>query len=112
MIEGFFRWAWRRGAAAAILVGAVLLATAASADPANVLRFFIGGTVGSSPDLLARRVADAISVTLNRPVIVLNRPGASGMIAMEAVAQAKPDGDTIGFVTMSQLVFNTYLRSE
>ena len=68
--------------------------------------------MGGSPDLLARRVADAISVTLNRPVIVLNRPGAGGMIAMEAVAQAKPDGDTIGFATMSQLIFNTYLFAD
>jgi len=65
--------------------------------------------VGSSTDLMARRLSDGLSEALGRPVIVLNRPGASGMIAMEALAQAKPDGDTLGLATMSQLVFNTYL---
>jgi len=112
MPDGVVRAAWRRCVNAAILVAVVSLAPAATVGGANALRFIVGGAVGSSPDLLARRVGDALSVTLSRPVIVLNRPGASGMIAMEAVAQAKPDGDTIGIATMSQLIFNSYLFAD
>jgi tripartite-type tricarboxylate transporter receptor subunit TctC len=85
-----------------------LVPSDARADRAGALRFIVGGSVGSSPDLIARRLSDGLSDALGRPVIVLNRPGASGMIAIEAVAHAKPDGDTIGLATMSQLVFNTY----
>jgi len=109
MPDGTLRAAWPRCVAAVILIAFVSVAPAVTRGGANALRIIVGGAPGSSPDLLARRVADAISVTLSRPVIVLNRPGASGMIAMEAVAHAKPDGDTIGLATMSQLIFNAYL---
>ena len=112
MPDGVVRAAWRRCVTAAILIAVVSVAPAATVGGANALRFIVGGAAGSSPDLLARRVADALSVTLSRPVIVLNRPGASGMIAMEAVAHAKPDGDTIGLATMSQLIFNSYLFAD
>jgi tripartite-type tricarboxylate transporter receptor subunit TctC len=84
----------------------------ARSDRGNALRFIVGGAAGSYPDLIARHLADGLSVVLQRPVIVLNRPGAGGMIATEAVVQAKPDGDTIGLATMSQLIFNVYLFSD
>ena len=109
MPDGTLRAAWPRCIAAVILIAFVSVAPAVTRGGANALRIIVGGAPGSSTDLLVRRVADAISVTLSRPVIVLNRPGASGMIAMEAVAHAKPDGDTIGLATMSQLIFNAYL---
>jgi tripartite-type tricarboxylate transporter receptor subunit TctC len=98
-----------RCAAAVVFVALFLLASDARSDRADVLRFIVGGSPGSTPDLIARRLSDGLSTALGRPVTVLNRPGASGMIAIEAVARAKPDGDTIGLATMSQLVFNTYL---
>ena len=101
----------RRCVAAAVLIVAISLALAAKGDRADPLRFIVGAAAGSSPDLVARRLADGLSGELQRSVIVLNRPGASGMIAMEAVAHARPDGDTIGLATMSQLIFNTYVFS-
>jgi tripartite-type tricarboxylate transporter receptor subunit TctC len=101
----------RRCVAAAVLIVAISLALAAKGDRADPPRFIVGAAAGSSPDLVARRLADGLSGELQRSVIVLNRPGASGMIAMEAVAHARPDGDTIGLATMSQLIFNTYVFS-
>jgi tripartite-type tricarboxylate transporter receptor subunit TctC len=98
-----------RCAAAVVFVALLLLPSDARSDRADALRFIVGGSVGSTPDLIARRLSDGLSAALGRPVAVLNRPGASGMIAMEAVARAKPDGATIGLANMSQLVFNTYL---
>ncbi|MCL4747147.1 MAG: tripartite tricarboxylate transporter substrate binding protein [Burkholderiaceae bacterium] len=56
---------------------------------------------GSSTDTYARMIADRLSVALSVPVIVENRPGATGQIAAEAVATAKPDGSTLLFTTNS-----------
>ena len=103
---------WRRCVVAAVVIAATSLAPAATSDHAGALRMIVGASPASHPDLVARRLGDGLSGALGRPVIVLNRPGASGMIAMEAVAQAKPDGDTIGYATMSQLVFNAYVFSD
>lgn len=54
---------------------------------------------GSSTDTYARMLAERLSVALSVPVIVENRPGATGQIAAEAVAAAKPDGNTLLFTT-------------
>ena len=49
-------------------------------------------------DLTARALADAMKDSLGRPVIVENKPGAAGRLVLEAVKQAKPDGDTLMLV--------------
>jgi tripartite-type tricarboxylate transporter receptor subunit TctC len=61
---------------------------------AGGLRILIGFAPGGSTDLLARHLADAMKDILGRPVIVENRTGASGRLAVEAVRQAA-DGDTL-----------------
>ena len=50
---------------------------------------------GGPADLLARTVAEGMSETLGRPVVVENRAGAGTAIGARAVAQAKPDGYTL-----------------
>src|SRR5689334_934390 len=50
---------------------------------------------GGSVDLVARAVAREMSETWKQPVVVLNRPGASGNIGAEQVARAAPDGYTL-----------------
>jgi tripartite-type tricarboxylate transporter receptor subunit TctC len=63
--------------------------------PTRPLRILVGFPGGSTPDLVARTIADPLSKALGQPVIVDNRPGASGNIAADAVVKATDD-HTIG----------------
>lgn len=67
----------------------------ASAWPTQVVRIVVGFPGGSSPDALARLLAEPLSRALGQPVIVDNKPGAGGNIGVDAVAKAT-DGHTIG----------------
>src|SRR5690606_31317056 len=56
----------------------------------------LGFSAGGSVDIMARGVAEEMSSILGQRVIVMNREGASGVVAMSAVASAKPDGYLLG----------------
>ena len=62
---------------------------------ANPVRLVVGFAAGGSVDLLARAVGEQLSQQLGRPVIVENKLGAAGRLAVEAVKTARPDGDTL-----------------
>lgn len=62
------------------------------------LKILVGFAAGGSADQTARLVADQLRVQLKRPVVVENRTGAGGRLAVEAAKAAKPDGDTLVFV--------------
>jgi tripartite-type tricarboxylate transporter receptor subunit TctC len=80
--------------------------------PARAIKLITGGAPGSITDSIARPLAEKMSSDLAQPVIVENRPGAGGIVAMDIVAKASPDGYTIAVATMSQLVFNSYLFAQ
>ena len=65
------------------------------AYPARPVRILCGFPGGSSQDIVARIIAQWLSERLAAPVIVDNRPGAGGNIAVEAVVNAPPDGYTL-----------------
>jgi tripartite-type tricarboxylate transporter receptor subunit TctC len=67
-------------------------ALAQSKWPAKPVRMVLGFSTGTSTDVVARIVADAVSPRLGQQVIVENRPGASATIAANLVAKAAPDG--------------------
>ena len=69
--------------------------TKAVAWPTQAVRIVVGFPGGSSPDALARLVAEPLSRALGQPVIVDNKPGAGGNIGVDAVAKST-DGHTIG----------------
>lgn len=100
------------------IVGTAALATTvmrpfafarAESFPARPLHLLVGGGAGSVPDMVARLIGDKLSVLLGEPVIVENRPGAGGIIAMQGLVGSSPDGYTLALATMSQAVFNSYL---
>ena len=84
--------------------GAVSAASAASTPgwPSKPLKIIVGFPGGSSPDLVARTLAEPLSQRLGQPVIVENRVGAGGNIGADAVARAT-DGHTIGVMINGNL---------
>ena len=77
------------------------LATGAEAawsqDSSAVLRIVVPFPAGGIIDAMARLLANAVAGTLNRSVIIDNRPGAAGLIGTRAVQLALPDGATLLF---------------
>ena len=59
------------------------------------LKVIVPAPAGGTTDIAARVVGQQMSVDIGRPVIIENRPGASGSIGLQAMLQAAPDGDTI-----------------
>jgi len=74
-------------------------ALAAAGGPAfaqdRTVKFLVGFPAGASLDTMTRLVADKMRISLGQPVVVENRPGAAGQIAMSAVKAAPPDGLTL-----------------
>ncbi|CAM4158638.1 tripartite tricarboxylate transporter substrate binding protein [Bordetella tumulicola] len=93
---------FRRARTLALLV--CLNTACMSAYAAPPIRLEVGFPPGGTTDVMARLVAKALSAQIGRDIVVENRPGASGNIAASAVAQAKPDGNTLLFVPSSHAV--------
>lgn len=73
--------------------------------PSHPLRIVVPYPAGGTYDRLARVLAKRLTASLDQTVIVDNRPGAHGMIAISAVARAAPDGYTL-LLSGSSLVLN------
>ena len=74
---------------------------AADSWPTRPVRIVVAQARGGPPDVIARFIAEPLSNALGVPVIVDNRPGASGIIGIEAVSNAAPDGYTLVIGTLS-----------
>lgn len=77
-------------------------AAAATAWPTRPVKILVGFPPGSTPDVAARLLGDALAKTLGQPVVVENKPGASGNIAADLVAKATDD-HTLGVVINGNL---------
>lgn len=79
--------------------------------PTKPIRLVVGYPSGSSPDMQARLIADPLSRALGQPVVVENRPGASGNIGADLLARAD-DGHTIGVIGNGPLTSSKYLYTK
>jgi tripartite-type tricarboxylate transporter receptor subunit TctC len=90
---------------ALILVSAAVAAFA-QGYPARPIRLLTPVVPGGGLDFIARLIAPALGNDLGKSLVVDNRPGASGAIAMEITARAVPDGYTLAIFSVSQVIYS------
>ena len=78
----------------ACLASSLALAQTTDAWPSRPLTLVVASAAGSGLDVIARETAQKLSLALKQPVVVDNKPGASGVLAGTTVAKSKPDGYT------------------
>lgn len=82
--------------AALMLAALVAVPFAATAlTPGRTITIIVPFTPGTGPDILARTIGEEIQRRWNQPVVVENKPGASGNLGTQTVARADPDGHTL-----------------
>jgi tripartite-type tricarboxylate transporter receptor subunit TctC len=97
--------------AISVLIFATLGAASALAQtyPAKPIKIIVSTSPGGVTDLAARILGQHISAKTGQAVVIDNRAGASGNIAMDALAKSEPDGYTIGVANTGNIVINPYL---
>jgi tripartite-type tricarboxylate transporter receptor subunit TctC len=93
----------RRSLLAAPLVLAAMPSRAQQWVPKQPIKILVGYAPGGTADITARLAADAITRQHGYPVVVDNKTGAGGFIALKQVAQSPPDGYTVGIGIMGQI---------
>ena len=93
------RAAFQRLSAMAVALGAArVLPARAQAYPSKAITLVVPYTPGGTTDNIVRAIQNKLSEQLGQPVIIENRPGASGNVGNRSVARAAPDGYTIGIM--------------
>lgn len=78
--------------------------------PAKPIHLIVPYSPGGTSDAAARLLAEHLHAALGQPVLVENKPGASGTSGMDIVAKAVPDGLTLAFAAISPLTLNPHLQ--
>jgi tripartite-type tricarboxylate transporter receptor subunit TctC len=87
-----------------------LIAFAAQAQfPSRPIRLLVPNPPGGATDTVARVIAPALGDALGQPVVVENKPGSNGNLAMEITAKAPPDGQTLILAADAQIVIGPHL---
>jgi tripartite-type tricarboxylate transporter receptor subunit TctC len=98
--------------AASLCLAAALPATKAQAQaayPSKPVKFVNSFPPGGPSDILARSVADILQAMFKQPVLVENKPGASGNIGADLVAKSPPDGYTVLFGIDTTVTVNPHI---
>lgn len=95
------------------LLSAVLAMPAQATDyPQKSIRIIVPFAAGGITDVMGRTIATRLSTELGQPVIVDNKPGASGMIGCEMAAKAAPDGYTLLMAGIAPLGTNPVMYKQ
>src|SRR5438477_4377240 len=103
---------WRAliGALVAALPLALSAIETANAYPDQPIKIIVAFPPGGSSDIVIRALQPALSETLRQPIVIENRAGAGGNIGVGVVAQAAPDGYTLGVAAAGVLTVNPHLN--
>ncbi len=93
-------------AAIAIVLASAIGAASAQTYPSKPIRLIVPLAPGSTADIASRFTANELGKALGQSVVVENKTGAGGTIAMAELARSAADGYTIGFASQGTLVFN------
>jgi tripartite-type tricarboxylate transporter receptor subunit TctC len=94
----------------ATFLGAILTWPAgAQSFPAKPVRIIVAFPPGGGVDIVARTMGPRLTELWRQPIVIENRPGASGVIGTEAAARSAPDGYTLFIGTLGNLTANQYL---
>lgn len=88
---------------AAIAVALACIASISLAQPGATVKILVGFPAGGAPDAVARAFADHLRQMNGNPIVVENKPGASGKIAIDALLSAPADGQTLALIPASVL---------
>jgi len=103
----------RQFAASALAFGAGMRAAGAQDGyPGRPIHIIVGYPAGGGVDLVARLLGESMKQAFNQAVIVENRPGASAMVAANAVAKAAPDGLTLLMAASGEVAINQFLHKD
>ncbi len=88
------------GALAGLAAAGLLAGAAGAAYPERPITLVVPWAAGGGTDAVARILGTLLEKDLKQPVNVVNRTGGSGVVGHQAIAEAKPDGYTIGLITV------------
>lgn len=96
-------------AVAAMAVAPWSLGAGAQSFSGRTLKFMVGYPVGGVADFITRTTTDGLGTALGANVVVENRPGAAGNIAVDAVLKATPESGTLGMFGNLQITMNPHV---
>lgn len=94
----------------ALVFALIALPAFAQAPAGKSIRLVVPFGAGGGPDALARMIAPKLAENMGIPVVVDNRPGASGIIAAENVMKSPPDGSALFLADSAHYAINPHLR--
>jgi tripartite-type tricarboxylate transporter receptor subunit TctC len=97
-----------------LLAGLTLMLSgtgAALAQGEKTVRFVLPNAVSSGVDTITRSAQSALAKALGVPVVVENQPGAGGVVGVQTLARAAPDGFTLGVVSNNVVIFPSVIKS-
>ena len=95
-------------AAAALAAGTAL----AQSYPTRPVRLVVGFPAGGPADIFGRTFAQALAADLGQPVVVENKSGVGGVLGIDSVAKAQPDGYVLGFNNQGSVAMAPYVLSK